>query len=73
MIEIETSVKEWGNSFGIVIPKERIIKEGIKPDDKVNVLITRERDSLKVKDIFGTIKWKTKTESLLKEVDKEFE
>jgi len=73
MIEIKTNVKEWGNSFGIVIPKEEIVKEGIGPKDKIKVLITKEKDSLKVKDIFGTIKWKTKTEKLLREIDKEFE
>ncbi len=73
MIEIETNVKEWGNSFGIVIPKEKIVKEGIRPEDKIKVLIAKEKDSLKVKDIFGTIKWKTKTEKLLREIDKEFE
>ena len=73
MIECETKLKEWGNSFGIVIPKDKIIAEGIKPDDKIKVLITKKNDSLKVKDIFGTIRWKTKTDKLLEEIDKEFE
>ncbi len=73
MIEIETKMKEWGNSFGIVIPKEKTADEGIKPNDTVKVIITKKEDSLKVKDIFGTVKWKTNTKKLLKEIDKEFE
>lgn len=73
MIEIKTRIREWGNSIGVVIPKEKAAEGNIKANDKVKIFITREDDSLKVKDIFGSIKWKAKTKKLLKEIDKEFE
>ena len=73
MIKIETRVKEWNHIIERIMPKEKVVERGIKPDDKVKILITRENNSLKVKDIFGNIKWKTDTKKLLTEIDKEFE
>ncbi len=73
MLEIETVVKEWGNSIGVVIPKEKAIWENLKPNDRVTILLTKESDSLKVKDIFGSIKWRTPIKEMMDEIDREFE
>lgn len=72
MIEHEATLKAWGNSVGIVIPKEDIKKEGLRIDQKVKVIITPVK-TLKVKDIFGKLKLKINTKELLKEVDKDLD
>ena len=72
MIEHETRLKAWGNSVGIVIPKEDIKKEGLHLDQKVKVLITPIK-TLKVKDIFGKLKLKKSAKELLKEVDEDLD
>jgi len=72
MIEHETRLKAWGNSVGVVIPKEDIKKEGLHVDQKVKVVITPVK-TLKVKDIFGKLKLKRSTKELLKEVDEELD
>ena len=76
MIEHETKLKAWGNSIGVIIPKEDIKKEGLHVDQRVKVIIT-PINPLKVKDIFGKLKFKTKpsksTEEILKEIDKELD
>ena len=72
MIEHETKLKAWGNSIGIVIPKEDIKKEGLHVDQKVKVVITPVK-TLKVKDIFGKLKLKINTKELLQEVDEELD
>ena len=72
MIEHETRLKAWGNSIGIVIPKEDIKKEGLHLDQKVKVVITPVK-TLKVKDIFGKLKLKKSAKELLKEVDEELD
>ena len=72
MIEHETRLKAWGNSIGVVIPKEDIKKEGLHIDQKVKVIITPVK-TLKVKDIFGKLKLKINTKELLKEVDEELD
>jgi len=72
MIEHETRLKAWGNSIGVVIPKEEIKKEGLHVDQKVKVVITPVK-TLKVKDIFGKLKLGINTKELLKEVDEELD
>lgn len=69
MIEAETQVKEWGRSFGIIIPKEAVIKERIKPGDTVKILIKKKANPLK--ETFGILKLKRSTKEILDEIDKE--
>ena len=76
MIEYEAKLRNWGNSIGIVIPKEEIEKEKLQPNQKVKVLIS-PINPVRVKDIFGKIKFKTSppqsTEEILREIDKELD
>jgi len=72
MIEIKARTKEWGNSIGVIIPKEAIVKEGIKPNQEI-VLQIHTKPITQGKDIFGKWKFKKPTEQLLKEVRKEFD
>jgi len=71
MMEVKAKTKKWGNSIGILIPKEAIRKENIKPDQEVTVLISA-KPITKGKDIWGTLKFKESTEKLMREIDKEF-
>ena len=72
MIERETKLRAWGNSIGLVIPKEDVIKENLRPDQKVKVVIIPIK-TVKVKDIFGKLKFKGSTEEIMKKVDKELD
>ena len=48
MAVIETEVKKWGNSFGIVIPREAVEREMIREKMKIKILIVKEsRKALK--------------------------
>ena len=42
IIEIEAKVKRWGNSFAVIIPSEIVIKEGIKENDIIRVIIIKD-------------------------------
>ena len=73
MIEYNTKLKSWGNSLGIIVPKEKSEKEHLKIDQEVRVIITPKK-MLRVKDIFGKLKnWKRSTEEIMKDVDREFD
>ena len=52
---IEATVKKWGNSFGIVLPKEIVEKEGLKENKKIVISIIKKAD---LSDIFGSLKGK---------------
>ena len=69
MIEVESQLREWGRSIGVVIPKEKITKEGLMPGDIVEILIRKKSNSLK--ETFGVLKFKKSTEEILRESDKE--
>ena len=57
MLEFETKVKKWGNSFGLVVPKKELGKERIKENEEIHVIAIRKNYS--VKDSFGLLKgWK---------------
>lgn len=72
MMEIKAKTKKWGNSIGILIPKEAVKKENIQPDQEITLLISA-KPITKAGDLFGTMKFKKSTEELMREVDKELE
>jgi len=55
MTIVETKVKRWGNSFGIIIPSETIATKKIKENQNIKIIILE--DSKKVlKETFGSLK-----------------
>ncbi len=50
MITRKSKLKRWGNSFGVLIPKEMVEKEGLKEGEEVQVSVTKTSD---IKHIFG--------------------
>lgn len=75
MIACRTTVKKWGSSLGIVIPKEKADQEQLKEHEEISIIINKERNKLLVKDIYGKMKgrWTETTEEMLSEVDKELD
>lgn len=63
--------KKWGNSVGIIIPKEIVEKEGIKLDKPVQIDVKPVKNVLA--ELFGTLKTNKSTEQLLKETRKDLE
>ena len=55
---VTCKVKKWGNSMGIIIPKEMIEEKKIKEDEEVEVLIIKKDNTLR--DSFGMLKGKLK-------------
>jgi len=47
---IKTILRKWGNSYGVVIPKDVALKEGIKENDEVEVIIKKAVD---IRSLFG--------------------
>jgi antitoxin component of MazEF toxin-antitoxin module len=73
MIECEAKLKSWGNSIGVLLPKEKLKKENLSSNSLVK-LIVLPAEKITVADLFGKKKnWKTPTKKLLKEIDKEFD
>ena len=72
METVETRLKRWGNSFGIIIPSDIVQRENMKEDQNIKVLILR--DSKKAfRETFGIGKGKIKksTQQIKDELRKE--
>lgn len=62
MIEVESYTRKWGNSLGIVIPREIVEQEGISENEKIVVGIERKP---KAGEFFGMFAgWKRPTEEI---------
>lgn len=48
----EVTAKKWGNSLGIVLPKELVDKEHLHEDDTFLIQVVKEAD---LSDIFGSL------------------
>lgn len=42
MTIIEAKVKKWGNSFGIIIPRETIANKKIKENQNISIIILED-------------------------------
>ncbi len=68
---IEVKTKKWGNSIGVVIPSKAAQKMKLRPEETVIIEITKKDNVLK--DLFGSLKLKKPTETILKEIREELE
>lgn len=50
---VEVFVRKWGNSFGVVFPKDFVDEKGIQLNEKILVDVVKEAD---LGDVFGTLK-----------------
>ena len=69
MLEFKAKTKKWGNSVGVIIPKEL----GMAPGKEVRIHIEPPKKITTVGDIFGTFKTNKPAEQISKEVDKELD
>lgn len=65
---INTKVKKWGGSFGLLISKKDAEKLKLKDNQELMIEITPKTNVLK--EMFGTSKFSKPTEELLKELRK---
>ena len=61
--------KKWGNSIGVVIPKEVVEKEGIKVEQQVSIEVRPMKNSLA--ELFGKYKTNKSTQEIKDELRKE--
>tara|TARA_Y100000310_G_scaffold272994_1_gene288255 strand:- start:4852 stop:5076 length:225 start_codon:yes stop_codon:yes gene_type:complete len=70
MIEIKTKLRKWGNSFGVVLPINKLKKEKIHEGEEVIVLLTKRKIN-PLRETFGTYKFKKSTQEIMDEIDRE--
>jgi len=54
MITTETKLKSWGNSIGVVLPKDELKAEHLEVNDEVEVTVKKKSNP--IKEAFGKLK-----------------
>ncbi len=71
MIEVKTKLRRWGNSFGVVVPLDKVNNAGVKEGEEVTILISKTNRNV-VDEIFGSLKgWKIDTQKVKDELRRE--
>jgi len=68
---ITCKTKQWGNSIGVILPKDIIREKNIKPDEEIFLEIEKKRSILR--ELFGALRFKKSTKTLLGESRKSLE
>ena len=68
---ITCKTKQWGNSIGVIIPKDIIREKNIKPEEEILINIEKKRSILK--ELFGALCFKKSAKILLEESRKNLE
>ena len=72
MIEVEGEIKKWGNSVGLRLRKDALIKNKIRFNQKVRVIVI-PKTTVRARDLFGTMKIDKPTEEIMKEIDRDLD
>ncbi len=72
IVVIAVKTKQWGNSIGIIIPKEVAKEKGIGADEEVLIDIEKKSKKTVLQELFGALDFKGKpTEQIMKEIREE--
>ncbi len=69
---LKAHTRKWGNSVGIVIPKEVVDELNLKPHEDILVDIHKKSGTV-LKELFGSLHWKIPTEEVLRQARRELE
>ncbi|MBI2146352.1 AbrB/MazE/SpoVT family DNA-binding domain-containing protein [Candidatus Woesearchaeota archaeon] len=71
MNDVECVARKWGNSLGIIIPKDIVTEENLAENEKIVVTFKKKH---KAKEFFGMLPdWKQPTSELKHEMKKGWE
>lgn len=69
-MKIQTVLRKWGNSMGVVIPKEAIKQEKFREGEKVVITIEAKKN---LSDVFGSLnEWKIDSQKMKNEFRKQW-
>lgn len=70
MVLVKARIREWGNSLGIIIPREKVVEAGLAKGQEITVDVKATNP---VKAAFGSLKgWKLDAQKVKDELRKEW-
>ena len=76
MLKTISKLKAWGNSIGVILPKDKLQREHLGVEDEVEVIVRKKTNPLE--EAFGILKGlkarsNKSTDEILREIDKELD
>jgi len=62
-------VRQWGNSYGVIIPKDVVEREHLRKNEKIRIAILR--DNTAIRESFGILKFKKSAQQMKDEIRKD--
>ncbi len=53
-----STLRRWGRSLGVVIPREEVLRKGLKPGQRVQVTVEPLAGPDDFSDLAGTVTWR---------------
>ena len=67
---IQTKLRKWGNSVGVVIPSEFLRKNNLREGQEIIIEIVKKKT---IKELFGSLKdWKIDSQKLKEDLRKDW-
>ena len=68
-MEIQGTLRRWGNSFGIVVPVEIVRENRLREGEETTIKVERNKG---IKEMFGSLKLKKSAQQIKDELRKEW-
>lgn len=74
MESVVAKARKWGNSIGVILPRDIVEKVGIRDGSEVELLVGKKEKNV-LRELFGSMKGKAKDRrplaEFMKEIDRE--
>ena len=57
-----STLRRWGRSLGVVVPREEIVRKGLQSGQRVEVTVEPLRGPDDFSDLAGTVTWRKKAQ-----------
>jgi len=58
-----STLRRWGRSLGVVIPREEILRKGLKAGQRVQITVEPLAGADDFSDLAGTVTWRRKAQA----------
>ncbi|HLC91028.1 MAG TPA: hypothetical protein VJI15_04625 [Candidatus Nanoarchaeia archaeon] len=70
MIEVEATTRKWGNSLGVILPKDVVQHEHLKENQKIKLWLPPQK-KVDLSPLFGILKTNKSGQEIKDEIRKE--
>ena len=67
-----TTIRRWGRSLGVVIPREEVLRKRLKSGQRVAIVVEPSPGPDDFADLCGTVRWRKSAQEYKEELRREW-